>query len=48
MNDLDWETSGRLASLMGMINIEENGTQNHSFTKDELEGWFKENFDYNF
>ena len=48
MNDLDWETTGRLASLMGMINIEENGTQNHSFTKDELEEWFKEKFDYNF
>ena len=48
MNELDWETTGRLASLMGMINIEENGTQNHSFTKDELEEWFKEKFDYNF
>lgn len=48
MHDLDWETTGRLASLMGMINIEENGTQNHSFTKDELEEWFKEKFGYNF
>jgi adenosine kinase len=47
MNHLDWETTGRLASLMGTINIEHNGTQNHSFDKDELGEWFKDNFDYN-
>ena len=46
MNNMDWETTGRLASLMGMINIEENGTQNHTFTREQLEEWFKENFDY--
>lgn len=46
MNSMDWETTGRLASLMGMINIEENGTQNHSFTMDEFKEWFKDNFDY--
>ena len=48
MNNMDWETTGRLSSLMGMINIEVNGTQNHSFNKDELEEWFKEKFGYNF
>ncbi len=48
MNDMDWETTGRLASLMGAINIEQSGTQNHTFTKDELEEWFKENFGYHF
>ena len=48
MNSMDWETTGRLASLMGMINIEENGTQNHSFTKNEMEEWFKEKFGYKF
>ena len=48
MNSMDWETTGRLASLMGMINIEEHGTQNHSFTMDEFKAWFKENFDYNY
>lgn len=48
MNNMDWETTGRLASLMGMINVEVNGTQNHSFNKDELEEWFKEKFGYNF
>jgi adenosine kinase len=46
MNNMDWETTGRLASLLGMINIEENGTQNHSFNKAELEEWFKEKFGY--
>ncbi len=48
MNCMDWETTGRMASLMGMINIEENGTQNHSFTIDEFKEWFKENFDFCF
>ncbi len=48
MHDMDWETTGRLAALMGMINIEENGTQNHSFSKDELKDRFKDNFKYDF
>ncbi|MEE9551680.1 MAG: carbohydrate kinase family protein [Gammaproteobacteria bacterium] len=48
MNNMDWETTGRLAALMGAINIEQSGTQNHTFTKDELEEWFKENFGYHF
>ena len=30
MNDADWETTGRLASLMGAIKIESGGTQNHT------------------
>ena len=32
MNQLDWETTGRIAALMGAIKIEQHGTQNHSFT----------------
>lgn len=32
MHDLDWETTGRIASLMGAIKIETRGTQNHTFT----------------
>ncbi|HEY5565785.1 MAG TPA: carbohydrate kinase family protein, partial [Gammaproteobacteria bacterium] len=35
LRDLDWETTGRIASLMGAIKIECHGTQNHSFTLDE-------------
>ncbi|NIN36566.1 MAG: carbohydrate kinase family protein [Gammaproteobacteria bacterium] len=46
MNDMDWETTGRLAALMGMVNIEHNGTQNHAHTKDELFAKFEENFSY--
>ncbi len=42
----DWETTGRMASLMGAIKIEHHGTQNHRFTRPEFETRFKENFGY--
>jgi adenosine kinase len=32
LHGLDWQTTGRIASLMGAIKIETRGTQNHSFT----------------
>ncbi|MEM6998881.1 MAG: carbohydrate kinase family protein [Pseudomonadota bacterium] len=48
MNDLDWETTGRIASLMGSIKIARHGTQNHFFTLDEFKQKFKENFEYSF
>jgi adenosine kinase len=41
---LDWETTGRIASLMGAIKIEQHGTQNHSFTKSEFEKRYKAAF----
>jgi adenosine kinase len=44
MNEMDWETTGRIASLMGGIKIEHHGTQNHSFTMDEFKDRFKTNF----
>jgi len=44
LRDLDWETTGRIASLMGAIKIECHGTQNHSFTLDELKDRFKSSF----
>jgi adenosine kinase len=44
LNELDWETTGRIASLMGAIKIERHGTQNHSFTRDEFEQRFKASF----
>jgi adenosine kinase len=44
MNDMDWETTGRIASLMGTYKIECKGTQNHHFTMDEFNQRFKENF----
>jgi adenosine kinase len=44
LNELDWETTGRIASLMGAIKIERHGTQNHSFTRDEFEQRFEASF----
>ncbi|MEW6353689.1 MAG: carbohydrate kinase family protein [Pseudomonadota bacterium] len=46
MHDMDWETTGRIAALMGAIKIERHGTQNHSFTRDEFDARFKESFGY--
>jgi adenosine kinase len=36
IHGLDWEVTGRIASLMGAIKIEVRGTQNHRFTGDEF------------
>lgn len=33
-NDLGWETTGRIASLLGAIKIEQAGTQNHHVDRD--------------
>jgi adenosine kinase len=32
LHNLDWRTTGQIASLMGAIKIESRGTQNHAFT----------------
>jgi len=48
MNDFDWETTGRVAALMGAIKIEQYGTQNHRFTQDGFSGRFKNAFGYEF
>jgi adenosine kinase len=48
MNDMDWETTGRLAALMGAIKIEEHGTQNHFMAPEAIAERFKENFGYAF
>jgi adenosine kinase len=37
LHGYDWETTGRIASLLGAIKIEARGTQNHRFTRGELE-----------
>ena len=42
----DWESTGRLASLMGAIKIASRGGQNHTPTRDELSDLFKKHFDY--
>ena len=46
MNNMDWETTGRLAAIMGACKIEVNGTQNHAPTRDEISERFKQNFDF--
>ncbi|WP_455204929.1 carbohydrate kinase family protein [Kaarinaea lacus] len=48
MNDLDWDTTGRIASLLGAIKIEQHGTQNHRFTVEEFKLRYKENFGHSF
>jgi adenosine kinase len=47
-NDLDWPTSGRLASLLGSIKIAHQGGQNHSFTPQEIADKFEAAFGYRF
>ena len=42
LHGLDWKTTGRIASVLGAIKIESLGTQNHRFTKAELEARLKE------
>jgi adenosine kinase len=41
-----WETTGRLASLMGSIKIASRGGQNHVLTRGEIEAQFEKNFGY--
>jgi adenosine kinase len=48
MNELGWEITGRVASLMGAIKIENNGTQNHSFDLDTFKERYRENFGSSF
>jgi len=43
-NDLDWPTTGRLASLLGSIKIAERGAQNHQFSRDEVRVRFRDVF----
>ena len=45
MNNFDWEVTGRIAALMGAIKVAHNGTQNHSFTTQEFQDIFKQEFD---
>jgi adenosine kinase len=44
MQGLDWETTGRIASLLGAIKIAHAGTQNHGFTADEFSDRFRAAF----
>lgn len=45
---LDWETSGRLASLLGSIKIAHQGGQNHRFTAQEFDAKYEQAFGQRF
>jgi adenosine kinase len=44
MQGMDWETTGRIAALMGAIKIERHGTQNHRFGLEEFKARYQESF----
>jgi adenosine kinase len=44
LRGLDWQTTGRIASLMGSIKIESRGPQNHDFTKAEFDRRYQDHF----
>lgn len=41
---MDWQTCGRIAALLGAIKIEQHGTQNHIFTREEFAARYRDNF----
>jgi adenosine kinase len=44
MNEMDWEVTGRIASLMGAIKIEHHGTQNHFFDLHKFKARYQDSF----
>ncbi|HWJ04600.1 MAG TPA: carbohydrate kinase family protein, partial [Steroidobacteraceae bacterium] len=44
MNELDWDTTGRIASLMGSIKIAQSGTQSHRFDMNEFKTRYRAAF----
>ncbi|HLW78455.1 MAG TPA: PfkB family carbohydrate kinase, partial [Terriglobia bacterium] len=44
MHNLDYETSGQIAAVMGALKIESRGTQNHRATAEQLERRLAESF----
>ncbi|MCY1201465.1 pfkB family carbohydrate kinase [compost metagenome] len=47
-NGLDWETTGRLASLMGSVKIAQQGPQNHWLSREEIGNRFQSAFGYRY
>jgi adenosine kinase len=47
-NGMDWETTGRLASLMGSIKITHQGPQNHQPSQDQIAAQFKKAFGFSY
>jgi len=48
MREMDWETTARLASLLGTLKIEHAGTQNHRYSADEVGDRFRRVFGYSY
>ncbi|WP_439638791.1 carbohydrate kinase family protein [Nevskia sp.] len=46
LNGMDWETTGRVASLIGAIKIERPGPQNHYVGPEDFRARFKKEFRY--
>ncbi|HEX19902.1 MAG TPA: carbohydrate kinase family protein [Acidiferrobacteraceae bacterium] len=44
LHELDWETTGRIAALLGAIKIEQHGTQNHRLDKQGLIDRYQDSF----
>ncbi|NNM62013.1 MAG: carbohydrate kinase family protein [Steroidobacteraceae bacterium] len=44
LHGLPWESTGRIASLMGALKIESRGPQNHHFTRAEFERRYEQTF----
>lgn len=44
MNNLDWQTTGKIASLMGAIKIAYHGTQNHSHKLDDIKQLYQQQY----
>ena len=43
-NGMDWEITGRLASLLGALKIAQRGGQNHHFTREQIAARFQQSF----
>jgi adenosine kinase len=41
----DWQTSGRVGSLIGAIKVQQEGTQNHQFSIDEFAQQYENHFE---
>ena len=48
MNGMDWETTCRIASLLGAIKIQHHGTQNHTLSLADFKNRFKKEFNREF
>ncbi|MEO7774924.1 MAG: carbohydrate kinase family protein [Steroidobacteraceae bacterium] len=48
LHGLDWDITGRIASLMGALKIESRGPQNHKFTMSEFKSRYRDSFGTSF